>query len=58
MIVAPDDIDGIARELEAMRDRWRAGKLEPVQLSEEWKRKLSRRARVQDLADLLNRITG
>ena len=58
VIVAPDDIDGIARELQAMRDRWRAGKLEPVQLSEEWKQKLSRRARVQDLADLLNRITG
>ena len=58
VIVAPDDIDGIARELEALRDRWRAGKLEPVQLSEEWKEKLSRRARVQDLADLLNRITG
>jgi glycosyltransferase involved in cell wall biosynthesis len=58
VIVAPDDVDGIARELEAMRDRWRAGKLEPAQLSEEWKQKLSRRARVQDLADLLNRITG
>jgi glycosyltransferase involved in cell wall biosynthesis len=58
VVVAPDDIDGIARELEAMRDRWRAGTLEPVQLSDEWKQKLSRRARVQDLADLLNRITG
>jgi glycosyltransferase involved in cell wall biosynthesis len=58
VIVAPDDIDGIARELEAMRDRWRAGKLEPVQLSDEWKEKLSRRARVQDLADLLHRVAG
>ena len=58
VIVAPDDIDGIARELEAMRDRWRAGTLEQVQLSDEWKQKLSRRARVQDLADLLNRIAG
>jgi glycosyltransferase involved in cell wall biosynthesis len=56
VIVAPDDIDGIARELEAMRDRWRAGTLEPVQLSDEWKQKLSRRARVQELADLLHRI--
>jgi glycosyltransferase involved in cell wall biosynthesis len=56
VIVAPDDIDGIARELEAMRDRWRTGTLEPVQLSDEWKQKLSRRARVQELADLLHRI--
>ncbi len=56
VVVAPDDIDGIARELEAMRDRWRAGELQPVSLSDEWKEKLSRRTRVQELADLLRRI--
>jgi glycosyltransferase involved in cell wall biosynthesis len=58
VIVAPDDVDGIARELEVMRDRWRAGTLESARLSDEWKQKLSRRARVQDLADLLHRVAG
>jgi hypothetical protein len=41
-----------------MRDRWRAGILESAELSEEWKQKLSRRTRVQDLADLLHRVAG
>jgi hypothetical protein len=39
-----------------MRDRWRAGKLEQVSLSDEWRTKLSRRTRVQELADLLHQI--
>ena len=39
-----------------MRDRWRAGQLEPVALSDEWRLKVSRRARVQELADLLQQI--
>jgi glycosyltransferase involved in cell wall biosynthesis len=56
VVVAPDDIDGIARELEAMRDRWRAGELEPVGLPEEWRSRLSRRARVQELADLIGDV--
>jgi glycosyltransferase involved in cell wall biosynthesis len=56
VVVAPDDIDGMARELEAMRDRWRAGELEPVRLPEEWRARLSRRARVQELADLLGDV--
>ena len=56
VVVAPDDVDGIARELEAMRDRWRAGKLDPVTLSPDWRERVSRRARVQELADLLGTI--
>jgi glycosyltransferase involved in cell wall biosynthesis len=56
VVVAPDDIDGMARELEALRDRWRAGKLEPVALSPEWRKQVSRRARVQELADLLGTL--
>ena len=56
VVVAPDDVDGIARELEAMRDRWRAGTLEAPVLSEEWRRKVSRQARVQELADLLEAL--
>jgi glycosyltransferase involved in cell wall biosynthesis len=57
VVVAPDDIDGIARELAAMRDRWRAGELDGTGLSDEWRTRLSRRARVQELADLLERLS-
>ncbi len=56
VVVAPDDIDGMARELTAMRDRWRAGTLEPVVLGDEWRSKLDRRTRVQELADLLESL--
>jgi glycosyltransferase involved in cell wall biosynthesis len=56
VVVAPDDIDGITRELTAMRDRWRAGELDGTGLSDEWRHRLSRRARVQELADLLERL--
>jgi glycosyltransferase involved in cell wall biosynthesis len=55
-VVAPDDVDGMERELTAMRDRWRAGELEPVTLSDEWHHRVSRQSRVQELADLLQRI--
>src|SRR5262249_12843376 len=57
IVVAPDDVDGIERELTAMRDRWRAGELEPVTLSDEWHDRVSREGRVQDLVDLLEKIT-
>jgi glycosyltransferase involved in cell wall biosynthesis len=56
VVVAPDDIDGIERELTAMRDRWRAGTLEAPDLSDEWRDKVSRRTRVQELADLLEKL--
>jgi hypothetical protein len=52
-VVATDDIDGIERELTAMRDRWRAGAFDGVPLDETWRAKVSRRARIQELADLL-----
>src|SRR5262249_26037875 len=52
VVVAPDDIDGMERELTALRDRWRAGTLGQTKLGEEWRAKVSRRARVQELADL------
>jgi glycosyltransferase involved in cell wall biosynthesis len=55
-IVAPDDVDGIARELTAMRDRWRDGTFDGNVLSADWRAKLSRRARVQELADLLHTL--
>ncbi len=56
VVVAPDDVDGIERALTELRDRWRAGTLEPVELSEAWRARLSRRARVEELASLLRRL--
>ncbi len=53
VVVAPDDIDGIERELTALRDRFRAGTLTETALSEAWQEKLSRRTRVQELAELI-----
>jgi hypothetical protein len=39
-----------------MHARWRAGELEPSPLSEEWRTKLSRATRVEELADLLRSL--
>src|SRR4029077_14092091 len=50
VIVAPDDVDGIARELAALRDAWQAGALDGTPLPAEWRRRLSRQARVEELA--------
>jgi len=55
-VVAPGDIDGIARELTALRDRWRAAGLDTPVLSDEWRDRVSRRTRVEELADLLERL--
>jgi glycosyltransferase involved in cell wall biosynthesis len=52
-VVAPDDIEGIERELRSLRDRFAAGTLGHVELTSEWREKLSRRTRVQEFADLL-----
>ena len=56
VVVAPDDIDGIARELTAMRDRWRAGELAAPELTDEWRDRVSRRTRVEELVDLLESL--
>jgi glycosyltransferase involved in cell wall biosynthesis len=56
VVVAPEDIDGIARELTAMRDRWRAGELAAPELSDDWRDRVSRRTRVEELVDLLESL--
>jgi glycosyltransferase involved in cell wall biosynthesis len=56
VVVAPDDIDGIERELTAMRDRWRAGTLDAPELTDDWREKLARRTRVQELVALLESL--
>jgi glycosyltransferase involved in cell wall biosynthesis len=56
-VVAPDDLDGTVRALTALRDRWQAGSLDGTPLSEEWRRRLSRRASVEELVRLLQGLT-
>jgi glycosyltransferase involved in cell wall biosynthesis len=58
VVVAPDDVAGMARELGALRDRWRAGLLGSTVLAPAWRERVSRQARVRELADLLEAVVG
>ncbi len=56
VVAAPDDVAGIRGALLDLHTRWRDGKLDGPPLSPEWREKLSRAARVEDLADLLRSL--
>ena len=56
VVVAPDDVEGIAAALEELERRWREGELEPVELSPELRERLSRRERAERLVELLRRV--
>ncbi|HEU5372053.1 MAG TPA: glycosyltransferase family 4 protein [Gaiellaceae bacterium] len=58
VVVAPDDVDGMAAAVRDLHDRWRAGKLEDAPLAEEWRRRVSRRARSQDFVGVLEAVVG
>lgn len=58
VVVGPDDIDGMVAALGDLRTRWRAGELEEAPLADEWRRKVSRRARSQELMRLLEQVTA
>ena len=53
VVVAPDDVDGMSAALRDLHAQWRTGKLAGPSLSEEWRTKVSRRTRVEELARLL-----
>ncbi|MBV8396311.1 MAG: glycosyltransferase [Actinobacteria bacterium] len=53
VVVAPEDVEGTVRALTDLRDRWRAGALDGTPLSDEWRRRLSRRSRVEEFTRLL-----
>jgi glycosyltransferase involved in cell wall biosynthesis len=55
-IVAPDDIDGIEEALVDLRDRWLAGPLNGATLTAAQREQLSRRARIQEFAQLLENL--
>jgi glycosyltransferase involved in cell wall biosynthesis len=56
VIAAPEDIDGMTQALLDLHGRWRAGTLDAPPLSDEWRDKVSRRARVEELAALLEKL--
>ena len=53
IVAAPEDVDAIRDALVDLHARWRTGKLDGTPLSQEWRDRLSRGARVEELADLL-----
>jgi glycosyltransferase involved in cell wall biosynthesis len=53
VVVAPDDEQGLREALLGLHARWRAGRLENGYLSDEQRHRLSRRTRVEELAELL-----
>jgi glycosyltransferase involved in cell wall biosynthesis len=56
VVAAPDDEDAIRDSLLELHGRWERGELEASPLSDEWRRKLSRGSRVEELADLLRSL--
>ena len=56
IVAGPDDVAGIRDALLDLHARWRDGRLEGTPLSAEWREKLSRAARIEELADLLRSL--
>jgi glycosyltransferase involved in cell wall biosynthesis len=53
VVVGPEDEDGIREALRGLHARWRAGQLGDGYLSDDDRRRLSRKTRVEELAELL-----
>jgi glycosyltransferase involved in cell wall biosynthesis len=56
VVAAPDDPEAIGEALRSLHDRWRAGSLDGTPLTPELRRRLDRRTRVRELADLLQEL--
>jgi glycosyltransferase involved in cell wall biosynthesis len=56
VVAAPEDVDGIRAALVGLHERWRTGGLAGTPLSPEWRERLSRGRRVEQLADLLRSV--
>jgi glycosyltransferase involved in cell wall biosynthesis len=56
VVVAPDDIAGMREALVGLEASFRAGTLDGTRLSDDWRERLSRRARVEELAELLRSL--
>jgi glycosyltransferase involved in cell wall biosynthesis len=56
VVVPSDDVDALRAALVDLHRRWRAGSLDGTPLSEEWRARLSRGRRVEELADVLREV--
>jgi glycosyltransferase involved in cell wall biosynthesis len=56
VVAAADDVAGLRSALVDLHAQWRDGKLEGTPLSPEWRDRLSRARRVEELADLLGSL--
>jgi glycosyltransferase involved in cell wall biosynthesis len=56
LVAPPDDVPAIRAELEDLHSRWQAGQLDVTPLDPDVRRRLSRRTRIEELADLLRSI--
>jgi glycosyltransferase involved in cell wall biosynthesis len=56
VVVAPDDVGALREALVDLHRRWKAGSLNGTPLSAEWRERLSRGRRVEELADVLRSI--
>ena len=55
-VVPPDDVDAIRGALTDLHRRWKDGSLAGTPLSPEWRDRLSRATRVEELADVLRSV--
>ena len=56
VVVAPDDLNGMVAALRDLHARWQEDALPDAPLSAEWRDRVSRRTRVEELADLLGSL--
>lgn len=56
VVVAPDDVAGMAVALRDLHGRWQAGTLDAPPLSQEWRDRVSRRTRVEEFAEVLRSL--
>jgi glycosyltransferase involved in cell wall biosynthesis len=57
VVAGPEDVPAIRDALVALHARWQGGTLNGTPLSQEWRDKLSRASRVEELAELLESLT-
>jgi glycosyltransferase involved in cell wall biosynthesis len=56
IVVPSDDVGAIREALLDLHRRWREGRLDDTPLSAEWRQRLARGARVEELADVLRSV--
>jgi glycosyltransferase involved in cell wall biosynthesis len=56
VVVPPDDVDALRETLLDLHRRWREGSLDGTPLSDEWRKRLARGERVEELAEVLRSV--